>query len=427
MKKQLRWIVVLIMVLALTALACGAFGGGEEPTAEPAEETVTTTEEESTGEDSSETPAEEDAAEEATAMPTATPQEAAAEEPESESSGETAASTEESSTETVESTPESSESESSESEASEPLESIELADIDQDLNFDSYSFDLEMTFTTTDEAGDETTQSVNAEVQYVADPFATSIKMSVEGIEGAEEFGQMEMAQIDGVSYMSLPEFGCISSSGEEDMFENPFDEMLSPDELLEELSEARRVGEETVSGIPSIHYTFDEESLDSTDEVEWVEGHVYIAKEGGYVVSLVMDGEGDLNTFADGSDQFGKLHMEYNIKNVNEPVEIALPEGCDSANLSDSAYPILEDAYEFSSFAGFVSYKSDVSFEEAVEFYEEALAEEDWTKDEGSSFITEGNAIMSFTKEGETLNLIISEESDSGALSITISTEGEE
>lgn len=395
--KQMRSIAVLVMLLGLAALACDALSGGEEPTAAPVA-TVETATEESAVEEAAVT-------EEPTAVPTAAP-----------------------SPEPAEETDAAAESEGEESMAA--IAERELKAVTEgSLDFDSYRFQIVMSFSGTDADGNELRQSINGDMSFTADPEASAVNMRLEGFEGEmEEFEQVSMVQMEGTTYMSMPGFGCISSEATEDEFENPFAELMAPDTILGDLEGARRVGEETINGIPTIHYTFDETALEEdSGEVERAQGDLYVAQDGGYLVRLVIDAEGQMDFFGEDAVGTGTMRMEFNLTDINEPIEIEPPADCGSeGGAAGSDLPMLEDAYDVSSLAGFVSYLTDTSFEDTVAFYEEALAAEGWQKDEDESLLVSGSAILSYTRDGETLNLTIGEDSESDATFVLIMTETE-
>jgi hypothetical protein len=180
------------------------------------------------------------------------------------------------------------------------------------------------------------------------------------------------------------------------------------------------------------VHYTFDETVIeDETTQFNWAEGDVYIAKEGNYVVRFRMEGEGTVEDFGvaleeEGIEapipQIGLIQIEMNLVNINEPVNITIPEECENGGLANSEYPILEDAFESSSFGGIVSYKTETPFADIVSFYEEMLSADDWVFQEDSSFMVEGStALMYFDKDSRSLTVTITGDTDSDAFVVVL------
>ena len=380
--KQLRWLFVFVLLLSLVSLACGLTGGDEEPTAVPAAENETA-------------PVETEAE---TAAPPISPP-AATEAPAAEE--ETAA---------------------SDTEAAPPA--LEVNSLAGEPDFPAYRMTMDIVLTSPDESGQDVTQKITADILRTANPNATSMNMQFEGMEGADEFGDTTFIQTEEASYMMIPGMGCISA-GEGETAENPFADLADTSAFLKEVGNADYAGEETINGVKTLHYTFDQTAFTQGDaDVEWAEGHVYIAKDGGYMVRFVMDGKGDLGEAIAGEDQPGTIHMELNIEPIDEPVTIEIPAECEGG-AAESEYPVLEDAAQFTMFGGIVSYVTQTPFDDILSFYDSELAAEGWVKDEAGSFIVENSsAIISYTKDGKTLNITIGTDDDGQTFSIVIFTD---
>jgi hypothetical protein len=405
MFKKVSWILVLLLLLSLPAMACGLFGGDEEEAT-----AVPTIEEPAVEEEAAPAPTEEPAAAEETApeaeTDTTTEEETAVEETDVEEPA-------------------------TDAEAAPALSAsaLELSTIEE-LPFNSYRVAMMLEFSGVKADGQEVTQSLNGDFAFTTEPPANSMTISFSGIEEDLGADSIEMAQIEGTTYMVVPEMGCITSQVE-DLSENPFADMIAPDEFLSDLEGAQYEGEETINNIRTLHYSFDKTALltaqMSADEIDEAEGHVYIAKDGGFLVRMVVDATGKIDFFDEGVDQNGDLHIEINLTDVDEPIEIVIPAACEAtAAGGGSEFPMLDDATEVSSFAGVMSYKTAVSTEEALAFYDDALAAEGWEKDEGSSFVGGGSALVSYTRDGETLSLTISPDEESGGTYIILLSETE-
>ncbi len=381
--KQLRWIFVFVLLLSMSSLACSLLGGGEEePTAIPVTENEAAP---------AETEAETAVPPIPTSSPAATKAPAAAEE----------------------------EAAASVAEAAPPA--LEVNSLAGEPNLAAYRMTMDITLTSPDESGEDVTQRITANILRTADPNATSMNMQFEGMEGVEEFGETTFIQTEEASYMIIPGMGCISA-GEGEMAENPFADLTDTSAFLEEVGNAEFVGEETINGVKTLHYTFDQTAFMQEDtDVKWAEGHVYIAKDGGYIVRFVMDGEGDLGMAIAGEDQPGTIHLELNIEPIDEPVTVEIPAECEGG-AAESEYPVLEDAAQFTMFGGIVSYVTQTPFADILSFYDSELSAEGWVKDEAGSFVVENSsAIVSYTKEGQTLNITIGTDDNGQTFSIVI------
>lgn len=378
--KRLYWILIVLLALGLTLVACG---GGDEPAAEPAAPAPAV----------ESAPAEAEAEPAQAAVPTIEP----------------------TAVPTAEPTPEPTE---------EPVE-VSWAD----LNFtsapeelESYRYEMIISASGVDQSGAEVTQSITILMAYTTDPQAMSISMKAEGTGMMADdadmdslgFENFEIVQIGAMSYMVFPEFGCMAFPAEEDLTENPMLSEFAPETMFGDLSGVKLVGEEERAGFRVLHYTFDETSLPTEDQqdIRVMNGHLYIAKEGGFLVSMIVDLEGNAEEFLTGLDSVedATVRMEFNLQDINEPIEILLPEGCEEQAAGDLDYPILEDATDLFNMFGMISYTTAVSVDEAIEFYQNEMAELGYTYSEDESFIFGSTAMLVFNSSDGSVSINISE-----------------
>lgn len=406
-----RWLLLFVLLLGMSAMACNLpFGGEEEPTPRP------TTDDDDDGDRTNETEEEPEAAAE---------EEIAAEE-EAEEPVEEADMEEE--TAVSEETDETEETAEEDSSLLGNLFPESLSVRDTVSEFDTLdSYEMEMAFSTTIS---ETSQVVEATIVASTDPAQTQMTFSFTGFDELAGISAMSMVQVEGTTYMNMGEFGCVTTA--EGEFSQEDFGALDATEFLEDIGEATLVGEETINGIDTLHYTFDESVIeDETTQFNWAEGDVYIAKDGNYVVRFRMEGEGTVEDLGmaleeegveDAIPQVGLIQVEMNLVSINEPVNITIPEECENGGLANSDYPILEDAFETSSFGGIVTYKTETPFADAVAFYQESLSADDWVYQETNSFIMEGStALMYFDKDGRSLTVTITEDTTAGTFAVVL------
>ena len=376
MLRRMYWIVVLLLLLSLPALACGPFGGGEA---------------------------------EATAVPEAVPTEVVAEEAMPE-----ATAVPEATAETVEE-PAPTEATATETEPTLPESALTLNAIEE-LPFNSYHIAMVLEVTGTDADGQEVNQSINSDFAISNDPQIMNLAMSFSGIDDTMGgMNSIEMAQVEGTSYMVIPEMGCVTTSGGDILEENPFTSMMQPSQFLNNLDKTKYEGQETINGIRTRHYSFDESAMTGTDltDIQDAEGHIYIAEDGDFLVRMTLDATGKVDLFDQGLTDDGQMHIEVNLTDVDVPIEAAIPEACvtegGTTGGANSDFPMLENATEVTSFAGVLSYQTTSSMEDILAFYDDALTAEGWVKDEEGSFVSSGSALVNYTQDGVTLNLTIS------------------
>ena len=94
--------------------------------------------------------------------------------------------------------------------------------------------------------------------------------------------------------------------------------------ELLPYIPQARRVmPDETINGIPCKHYVYDINDLQVESGMTDASGDIWVAKDGGYVVRLTMNGQG---TYYDTYSASGTLNLVYDLYDVNAPINISPP-----------------------------------------------------------------------------------------------------
>lgn len=371
MNKQMKWILALLLMLALAGLACGPLSGGdddassnEEPAAQQAQESETAPEDTASG-----------------SQPAASDQPA---------------------------------DESDKAAEPEPVdEPAETFGLDQSNNFgvpdnvDAYHMSLDFTFEETLDDGSTQSTHVMADGAQIVDPQATSLTFDIES-EGQPGIEGFTMTQIGDANYFVLPTGECIAGfSGLED---NPFSQFLSPGEFMGGLAGAKLAERDVeVNGVNTDHYVFSESDLilDAAAEagsLRDVEGHIYVADEG-YVVRLEMTAEASGSLLADESIGDGTLSYQLNFFDINEPIEILPPEGCDASGES-ADYPILDDATDLASFSGVTTYQTATSFDDAVAFYQSEMEAAGWTTEQ--QFIGEPTATFVFSKDGVEVQISI-------------------
>lgn len=289
---------------------------------------------------------------------------------------------------------------------------------------DLTSYRMTMAIELVEEGSDGTTKTttITTESTSVTNPPANSVNMTIEGdIPELAGMGSILFVQIEDTIYSVLPGMGCVSGAAGEQGFENPFSDLADTSTFLDGVTGATRVlPNETINGVETIHYTFEQSSLPSDSGLQSVGGDLYVAVEGGYMVRLILDGSGQLSALTDSPEGgTGTVHLQMDLSDVNQPLTVEPPEGCDA---TDSAYPMLDGATNLISMAGFTNYQvSGVSVADAAAFYQTEMVAAGYTADEDSTFITDTSAILSFAKDGKNVTVTISEDAASGGLNVLI------
>ena len=192
--------------------------------------------------------------------------------------------------------------------------------------------------------------------------------------------------------------------------------ETRDPASLLFHLTGATKKGTELVNQIPTTHYQFDQNDLRVSDPKPEVNGEVWIADQGGYVVKLAL-------TIAPPSNPTG-AGMEvgqdwtYEISQVNSIDSIELPQGCLPVPVE---IPALPDAQEITRSSGLLSFITASRASEVVDLYFQALPALGWETDQQKPT---GDLILpvslSFAK-GDLKLAVNIDDSDQGGLDVDV------
>jgi hypothetical protein len=203
------------------------------------------------------------------------------------------------------------------------------------------------------------------------------------------------LAEADGAAYETDPEGICSADLID---VENSQIDRRHPAGMLDGLLGAEEAGQETMNGVAANHYTFDERALLLSGRAE-SSGEVWVAADGGYILKYLLTTTGDANNFGEGME--GTVTWEYQLTEINQPLELVFPEGC----RVDA--PLMADAFDVLNLPGWLGYNTPASIAEAAAFYQEQLPGLGWTPTLQPIFAD--TAILEYAQGDETLSLIIS------------------
>jgi hypothetical protein len=176
------------------------------------------------------------------------------------------------------------------------------------------------------------------------------------------------------------------------------------------------------VNGVPCYVYTFNEKDFDLAESgtVVHADGEVCVAVDGSYVVQLLVDAD---FRYTDPGEVFeeGNIKMTFDISDVNQPIAIEPPAEAEAQAGGRDDIPMLPDA-EVVEFGGaeLISYRTASSVADAAGFYQGEMPKNGWTADEGNMVFDE-NALLHYTKGGETADVIIGMDENGTSVLITI------
>lgn len=207
----------------------------------------------------------------------------------------------------------------------EAAEDLSLSSVTSGLqSLDSYATHFRMAFegSTADEAesGEAGSRLFEIDTEYVREPLAQHV------VVGRGEGESVEVFLVGGRQYVVYEGGRCVYALAKGVDAMNT--EFFEPSDIIGEVSNARRVQpDERVNGILCRHYTFDQ-TVGGSGEFTQVEGEVWIAVEGDYVVKYTLQAEGqDPDT-----GEEGHFELEYEVRDVHASIVIEAPTDCQPA-----------------------------------------------------------------------------------------------
>lgn len=164
----------------------------------------------------------------------------------------------------------------------------------------------------------------------------------------------------------------------------------------------AEAVGTDIVNGVQADHFTFDGSAFAQQGTTRST-GELWIAADGGYVVSYLLTTQAGPDFFGEGIE--GTLTTDYQLTDPGMPVVIQLPEDC-PPGLVDA--PLLADASNVMNLGGVLSYDSSVSVQDAAAFYRQELITLGW-KQAAEPALADSGGTLVYTRNGQKLTLIFS------------------
>jgi len=176
------------------------------------------------------------------------------------------------------------------------------------------------------------------------------------------------------------------------DVLLNPQNYVLLPEKAQ------RKTTPETVNGISTWHYTYDETAFQNTPvKYERISAEIWIAVEGGFIVKSESYAEGgdlsedlDDNFFA-GMLENSRVRSSYNMTDINSAINITLPEEAAAAEVSDifsdfdsewtrEDVPFPENSEVDYSFADTIALQTPSSVQEVKDFMLPQMLAYEWS-----------------------------------------------
>lgn len=132
------------------------------------------------------------------------------------------------------------------------LSELSVITLENEQTFDSYQFNVDITFISSDANGVEQEQSGHIVYRFQGEPEAKGLDATIDGMMNLTN-ADISLYELDGRTSAVLPGFGCVGGASTVEQLASPFASLLAPDQLLTNLDQAERImPDETINGIPS-------------------------------------------------------------------------------------------------------------------------------------------------------------------------------
>jgi len=255
--------------------------------------------------------------------------------------------------------------------------------------------------------------------EYNADPEALHWMWNVEYSKDASKNSALEWWQVGNTTYMITGENDdCLSMSSADSEGRIKKGSIFNPGSLGR-VEDARYVGQETVNGVPARHYKYDEGSAAVFGSGK-VSGEIWVAVDGGFVVKELTSWTGGAGLFGivASDESEGEGNWVWELSDVNEAISITPPTDCGGAA---NELPIMADATDQKSFGDMTSYSTASAVEDVVAFYQEAMPVAGWKQAEEPTTL-ENMSMLSFSKDDQQAQIIITRDDDKTSVVITVS-----
>lgn len=270
-------------------------------------------------------------------------------------------------------------------------------------------------FTFSFEGKDEQGKSQNGSIEILQEVIKESNDqhMRMTGSGDTAQGDVFEFFQVGGTSYIYSSEGQdkkqCVGFSSDSASGAMP-GEMFTPSDIVGGIDKANLVKRgETVNGVVTDHYTFDEGGV-SFGSFTNASGDVWVAQDGEFLVKYLGKATGKSDLM--GQKAEGTFTWEYNINDINKVEAIELPKECENQQQADDI-PLPDNATEKGRFGGISTFKSPDAPADVAAFFKKELPAQGWAAGEESAL---GDLVtLKFTKDDRELSITITKDEKGG------------
>jgi hypothetical protein len=237
----------------------------------------------------------------------------------------------------------------------------------------------------------------------------------------------------NGVSEFFLIDNTVYAKKADEDgwlTFTNRTDSTVTPLDFLEldrliilPLTVSTPPQPETLNGLSVQHYTFNQNHLMTPNIVfEQAQGDLWVATSGNFLMQYVISATVKIVTPIPKAHIFdrGQLTLRYSLTGINADFTITPPAGALPGHNPLNHLPRLPDAEILTVFPTLIEYTSATGSISATLFYRDELATREWT--ENSAAIFNEKSQLTYSKEDQTLTIIITPTDHPGKIRVMLS-----
>lgn len=288
----------------------------------------------------------------------------------------------------------------------------------------NYELAMDFRFDGTHPDGTAAAGQVAVAGTHQAVPSASTYTFTASGDVKLAGGGVFQIVTIGDQSYFYTSQAGCISVPSAANT--NPFNSLVDTGGMIANTAQ-RVLPDETINGVPAFHYELTQDNLDLTDATtmevrEITRGAIYVAKDGGYLLRIELEGTGVSEILSGDAALEGNIAYQVDFVPVDIVAAITPPPGCEAAVSAQTEFPVMPGATSVASFEGFMSYQTTSSVEAVIDFYKTEMAAAGWNLTEEN--ILANIAALQFTLGDRAVSVVATYDENTGVTSVIVGEE---
>jgi hypothetical protein len=258
----------------------------------------------------------------------------------------------------------------------------------------SYQAALTITFHGTND-GKPQEWSANYVMLATQDPARRQLTLTNTG--DGQDPARVYKAEVSGVAYERRGDQPCTAAVLDQ---KKSLAAQWEPAGFLNGIQGGVKVGSETVGGLETDRYTFDERAFGPLPPSK-SDGQVWIAAKGSYIVRYLVTTEAKADYFGEGIE--GTITWDYQLTRANEPVVIERANDCPGGMIDA---PRLADAANVKDGPALMRYTTASSLAETAKFYQQKLPALGW-QPAGDPVVSKTLVLQDYTRADQQLAVI--------------------